>query len=145
MIQPFKWPFIIIPNLPLDLLNMIESPVPFLIGILSNSNNNMFNNKKTLFNNYQSVANVVIYNHTTNSLDLIIRESITCEEPELNNLKGIIKDNIKMAKYYLTSKNIESYDNYCKRTYNNIFEHLKREIGDYIENSFFSSQNVIFI
>jgi hypothetical protein len=34
LIQPFKWPYIIVPNLPLDLLNMIESPVPYLIGIL---------------------------------------------------------------------------------------------------------------
>ena len=34
LIAPFKWPFILIPNLPLDLINMIESPVPFLIGIL---------------------------------------------------------------------------------------------------------------
>ena len=34
LIAPFKWPFILIPNLPLDLIKMIESPVPFLIGIL---------------------------------------------------------------------------------------------------------------
>ena len=34
LISPFKWPFILIPNLPLDLIEMIESPVPFLIGIL---------------------------------------------------------------------------------------------------------------
>lgn len=34
LIQPFKWPFIIIPNLPIDMMNMIESPVPYLIGIL---------------------------------------------------------------------------------------------------------------
>ena len=34
LIQPFKWPFIIIPNLPLDLIEVIDSPVPFLIGLL---------------------------------------------------------------------------------------------------------------
>jgi hypothetical protein len=36
LVKPFKWPFIIIPNLPLDLMSMVESPVPFLIGILGN-------------------------------------------------------------------------------------------------------------
>lgn len=37
LIQPFKWPFIIIPNLPIELKGMIESPVPYLIGILGDS------------------------------------------------------------------------------------------------------------
>ena len=32
------WPFILIPNLPLELLNILDSPVPFLIGILGNDN-----------------------------------------------------------------------------------------------------------
>lgn len=36
MLSPFRWPFILVPNLPIELLNMIESPVPFLIGILGN-------------------------------------------------------------------------------------------------------------
>ncbi len=38
LIRPFTWPFIIIPNLPIDLMNMIDSPVPYLIGILGDKN-----------------------------------------------------------------------------------------------------------
>lgn len=38
LIKPFKWPFIFIPNLPVDLMNMMESPVPYLIGVLGNDN-----------------------------------------------------------------------------------------------------------
>lgn len=34
IIQPFTWPFTIIPNLPLDLCEVIESPVPYIIGVL---------------------------------------------------------------------------------------------------------------
>lgn len=34
LIQPFSWPFTIIPNLPLNLIEIIESPVPYLIGVL---------------------------------------------------------------------------------------------------------------
>ncbi len=37
LIQPFNWPFILVPNLPIDLLNMIDSPVPYLIGILGDN------------------------------------------------------------------------------------------------------------
>jgi hypothetical protein len=37
LIQPFNWPFIIVPNLPLDLMSMIDSPVPFLIGMLGDN------------------------------------------------------------------------------------------------------------
>jgi hypothetical protein len=38
LILPFKWPFIIVPNLPIDLMSMIDSPVPFLIGMLGDTN-----------------------------------------------------------------------------------------------------------
>jgi len=34
LIQPFKWNFILIPNLPHELMNIVESPVPYLIGTL---------------------------------------------------------------------------------------------------------------
>jgi len=34
LIQPYKWNFILIPNLPHELLNIVESPVPYLTGVL---------------------------------------------------------------------------------------------------------------
>lgn len=56
LIQPFKWPFIIIPNLPIELMNMIESPVPFLIGILGD-----INLKKKLTGNKQPHNYDIVY------------------------------------------------------------------------------------
>ena len=36
LINPFTWPFTIIPNLPPNLFEVIDSPIPLLIGILGN-------------------------------------------------------------------------------------------------------------
>lgn len=93
MLQPFKWPFIIIPNLPIDLINMVESPVPFLIGILGERNP-----KLELVNSLNTNTNILIYQN--NKLELILKESKAFEEPYLRNLKNIVKDNLNMAKYY---------------------------------------------
>ena len=34
IINPLIWPFTIIPNLPQDLVEVIDSPIPLLIGML---------------------------------------------------------------------------------------------------------------
>ena len=36
IINPLSWPFTIIPNLPPNLFEVIDSPIPLLIGILGN-------------------------------------------------------------------------------------------------------------
>lgn len=94
LLQPFKWPFIIIPNLPIDLINMVESPVPFLIGILGDKTS-----KVNLINTLNTSANIVMFQD--NKLELIVKENMTCDEPYLRNLKEIIRDNLTMANYYL--------------------------------------------
>ena len=33
LLQPFKWNYSLIPNLPLDMIEALESPQPFLVGI----------------------------------------------------------------------------------------------------------------
>lgn len=49
LLKPFNWPYIIIPYLPNDLIDVIESPVPFIIGIL-NDNPNIDNKIYSLLN-----------------------------------------------------------------------------------------------
>ena len=36
LINPLSWPFTIIPNLPSNLFEIIDSPIPLLIGVLGN-------------------------------------------------------------------------------------------------------------
>ena len=36
IINPLIWPFTIIPNLPQNLIEVIDSPIPLLVGMLGN-------------------------------------------------------------------------------------------------------------
>ena len=38
LLTPFTWPFILIPNLPTDMITIFDSPVPYLIGTLGGDN-----------------------------------------------------------------------------------------------------------
>jgi hypothetical protein len=135
LIQPFKWPFILIPNLPLDLLNMVESPVPFLIGVLGDKNS-----KHKFINNENISANIISY--VDNTFEFIVRDTGPYEEPNLSNLKQIIYNNISMTNYYLNTKKIEEYDKYCEVIYKNIYETFKCEISEVIEKEIRKSSNV---
>lgn len=134
LIRPFNWPFILIPNLPLDLLSMVESPVPFLLGILGDEEDKNFTNfKQSFINNPNISANVVIYITSTNKLELYLKEKINSEEPDLNGLKTIVKSNLSNLMYANNTKMTEEYDTYCETLYKNIFETLKHELADQIE------------
>ena len=39
IINPLTWPFTVIPNLPQNLIEVIDSPIPLLIGLLGNKKN----------------------------------------------------------------------------------------------------------
>jgi hypothetical protein len=76
---------------------VVESPVPFLIGLLGDKNSRL-----EILNNLSTYSNIVICNSEKKTLELIIREKLNIEEPYLRNLKAILKDNINMAHYYLS-------------------------------------------
>jgi hypothetical protein len=73
LILPFNWPFIIVPNLPLDLMSMIDSPVPFLIGMLGDDGlRKQLQMQKTLCSNivviskdkYEFYVNIITFTHS---------------------------------------------------------------------------------
>jgi hypothetical protein len=100
LIKPFKWPFIIIPNLPLDLINVLESPVPYLLGVLGdeNSKNNLMNNAN-IFSHIAMIKN--------NKVELILRGPMTCQTPKLNNLVSLIDTSLSNIHYYWDVKKFE--------------------------------------
>jgi hypothetical protein len=134
LIAPFKWPFIIIPNLPLDLIGMTESPVPYLMGVLGIST------FKQSFIDSDIPANIVI--HSGGSLQTVFKDDVPL--PNLKNLKHIIQVNRDMAIYYLKMKNNEEYFNYCEKIYKNIYEIIKSNLADPIEKLFKENVNVKF-
>ena len=125
LILPFKWPFIVIPNLPLDLIEVIESPVPFLIGLLVDKK------KMRKYINSDNINANILYIEKGN---LVFKEKqkITFAEPNLNNLKSNIIQNLSKAQYYLASKMFDDYQSACEQLYKNIYGIFKNEFGDLI-------------
>jgi hypothetical protein len=126
LISPFKWPFILIPNLPLDLVGMIDSPVPYLIGILGISNfkaNVLHSDIPATLVYIQGKTIQVVKPNDDNSSKL----------PRLGNLKHIVKTDLDMASYYLNLKMTEEYFKYCQKIYKNIYEILKGTLADPLE------------
>ena len=125
LILPFKWPFIVIPNLPLDLIEVIESPVPFLIGLLVDKK------KMRKYINSNNINANILYIEKGN---LVFKEKqkITFAEPNLNNLKSNIIQNLSKAQYYLASKMFDDYQSACEQLYKNIYGIFKNEFGDLI-------------
>lgn len=71
IIQPLTWPFILIPNLPLDLINMTESPVPFLIGIHGNIDTyNKINHSNHITSNIVHIDSDLKHNKMTINVSL---------------------------------------------------------------------------
>jgi hypothetical protein len=128
LLTPFKWPFIFIPNLPHDLADMTESPVPYLIGILG------VNKFKSEILNSNLPATVVI--HTNKNLQIISKNSELSQLPWLNNLQQIIKTDLDMANYYNNLKMTEEYLNFCQKIYKNIYEIMKKVLVDPLEKLF---------
>jgi hypothetical protein len=139
LIKPFKWPFIIIPNLPLDLINVLESPVPYLLGILGDENikNNLLLNS----NIYSHIA--VIKN---NRVELILTGTMTCQAPKLNNLISLIDSSLSNVHYYYDVKKYEDFEKNCEILYKNIYESIKYELIEPLSKAVVQNvKNVIII
>lgn len=107
MLEPFKWPFILIPNLPLDLINVLDSPIPFLIGVLGD-NNTRFDNIQTnavyyIDNKFQFIS------HDYN-LNKIEATKSAGARPHLGSLQEKIETSLSMAKYYIQTKEDDKID-----------------------------------
>ena len=126
LILPFKWPFIVIPNLPLDLIEVIESPVPFMIGLLVDKKKM----HKYLTAEKEINANIVIVDKGT--LKFKEKQPIAFKEPNLNNLKGNILQSLTKAQYYLANKMNDDYQSSCEQLYKNIYGIFKNELCDLI-------------
>jgi hypothetical protein len=118
LIAPFTWPFIVIPNLPHDLRNMIDSPVPYLIGILGNEDV-----KKDLVEH--GSCDVVYISDIKVELSTVNKNDF--EEPYIKNLKALLID--MMDSLYFNDNIYFT----CEKIYKKIFDSLKSEIAFKIE------------
>lgn len=87
LINPFKWPFTIIPFLPNSMKSFVESPVPYVIGIQGNFSDYKFYTKDKEFNNN------IIYIEESGLVHIEYKIKFEASFPNLNNLK------VKMDKF----------------------------------------------
>ena len=131
LINPLSWPFTIIPNLPPNLLEVIDSPIPLLIGVLGNKNN-----AKEIDELRNGDYNIII--NKNNKLNYYKEEKINFGKESFNNLYFSLLKNYSELKINSNKKaeeeNLEFiYEKIYKNIYGEIQNILLKKIDKIIE------------
>jgi hypothetical protein len=130
LINPLIWPFTIIPNLPQNLIEIIDSPIPLLVGMLGD---------KELAEEIDYIRNgsdnIIIIED--NKLTYYKEEKILFGKEPLDNLLLSLKKNYSEMFIYLNKdKNKENNEDYkftCEKIYKNIYGSIQNDILKKIE------------
>lgn len=131
LINPLSWPFTIIPNLPPNLFEVIDSPIPLLIGVLGN--------KETAFEINEirnGNCNIIIINNS--GLQYYKEEKINFSKVPMNNLYFSLLKNYSELKMNLNKKKDDEnlqfiYEKIYKNIYGSIQNLLTKKIKKAIE------------
>ena len=131
LINPLSWPFTIIPNLPPNLFEVIDSPIPLLIGILGDENTAEEINEIRNGN-----CNIIIINN--NELKYYKEEKINFSKEPLNNLYFSLLKNYAELRMNLNGNKDEEnmkciYEKIYKNIYGSIQNILIKKINKVIE------------
>ena len=122
IINPLIWPFTIIPNLPQNLIEVIDSPIPLLIGMLGN--------KKLAEKIYQirnGNDNIIIIEN--NKLKYYKEDKLIFSKEPLDNLYFSLKKNYSEMLINLNKdKNNEEFRLTCEKIYKNIYGSIQNDI-----------------
>ena len=122
IINPLIWPFTIIPNLPQDLIEVIDSPIPLLIGMLGNKNLAVEIDKIRDGND-----NIIIIEN--NKFRYYKEEIIDFSKEPFDNLLFSLQKNYSELKINLNkTKNNGSYKLTCEKIYKNIYGSIQNVI-----------------
>ena len=127
LINPLVWPFTIIPNLPQNLIEVIDSPIPLLIGMIGD---------KTLAEKVDNIRggnnNIIIIEN--NNLTYYKDEKLSFDDNPLFNMLHSLKKNFSELKL-VENKKIKN-ENYClivEKIYKNIYGSIKNDICQKID------------
>ena len=131
IINPLSWPFTIIPNLPPNLFEVIDSPIPLLIGILGNKDSAEEINEMRNGN-----CNIIIINN--NEISYYKEEKIYFSKEPLKNLYFSLLKNYSELNFNLNEKSPEEnlqliYEKIYKNIYGEIQNILLKKIDKIIE------------
>jgi hypothetical protein len=128
IINPFIWPFTVIPNLPQNLIEVIDSPLPLLIGMLGN---------KELAQKIDKIrgGNDNIFLIENNKLNYFKNEKIVFSSDPLSSLNRSLKQNYIELKIELNkSVKNSNFRLINEKIYKNIYGAIKKEICHKIDN-----------
>ena len=128
IINPFIWPFTVIPNLPQNLIEVIDSPLPLLIGMLGN---------KALAKKIDKIRdgndNIILIEN--NKLNYFKNEKIVFSNDPLSSLNRSLKQNYIELKIELNkSLKNSNFRLINEKIYKNIYGAIKKEICQKIDN-----------
>ena len=128
IINPLIWPFTIIPNLPLNLIEVIDSPIPLLIGMLG---------KKDLAKEIDKIRNgndnIIVLKGK--KFKYYKEEKIFFSKAPLNDLYFSLQKNYSELNINLNNtKNNGSYKLTCEKIYKNIYGSIQNIILKKIDN-----------
>ena len=122
LINPLIWPFTIIPNLPQNLLEVIDSPIPLLVGMIGD---------KTLAEKIDKIRggnnNIIIVEN--NNFSYYKDEKLSFDDDPLFSLLHSLKKNYTELK--MEKKKTIKNENYClivEKIYKNIYGSIKNGI-----------------
>ena len=137
LINPLSWPFTIIPTLPSNLLEVIDSPIPLLIGVLGNRNN-----AKEIDKLRNGDYNIIIIEN--NKLDYYKEEKINFGKESFNNLYFSLLKNYSELKINSNKKAEEEHLEFIyEKIYKNIYGNIKNVLVSKIENAIQKYKNSI--
>ena len=137
LINPLSWPFTIIPNLPSNLFEIIDSPIPLLIGVLGNKESNEEINEIRNGN-----CNIIIINN--NELEYYNDEKINFSREPLNNLYFSLLKNYSELKLDLTIKKSEENLQFIyEKIYKNIYGSIQKILLKKIDKTTEKHKNIL--
>ena len=127
IINPLIWPFTIIPNLPQNLLEVIDSPIPLLIGMIGD---------KTLAEKVDKIRggnnNIIILEN--GKFTYYKDEKLSFDDNPLFNLLHSLKKNYSELKMEKNQKiKNENYCHIIEKIYKNIYGSIKKDICQKID------------
>jgi len=127
IINPLIWPFTIIPNLPQNLIEVIDSPIPLLIGMIGD---------KSLAEKVDKIRggnnNILIIENE--NLNYYKDEKLSFDDNPLFNLLHSLKNNFSELKMEKNKKRKnENYILIVEKIYKNIYGAIKRDICQKID------------
>ena len=127
IINPFVWPFTIIPNLPQNLIEVIDSPIPLLIGMLGDKKL-----AKDIHKMRGGRDDIIIIDK--NKLKYYMEDKINFSKKPLENLYNSLKINYAELQFDSQKNNKDDYQVSCEKIYKNIYGAIKNELCSKIDS-----------